>query len=60
MPKPSPTSPRRFPFTLRITAEERRALMLASRQRRTSKADILRDGLDPLFNRLVRSLSAAN
>ena len=46
---------RNWPFTLRVTREERRLLMLAARRERTSAAEIMRrGGLQTLFTELAR------
>lgn len=45
-------SPKTYPFTLRISFEERRLLQKAAQQSRRSQADIVRIGLDPVIETL--------
>ena len=44
---------RMYPFTIRISFQERLLLMAAARKRETDQAKIARLGLDPLFSRLA-------
>ena len=50
------TNARMWPFTIRISREERRLLMVAARRDNTSKAEIARLGLNPLFARLSNEI----
>ena len=44
---------RMYPFTIRISFQERLLLIAAARKRETDQAKIARLGLDPLFSRLA-------
>ena len=45
-------NPRTYPFTIRISFEERGLLQRAARAARDSQANVARIGLEPLFESL--------
>ena len=53
-------NPRTWPFTIRVTLEERRLLAKAAVAEKTSRAGILRQGLDPVIARLAVRFDASN
>ena len=44
---------RTWPFTIRISLAERQLLRLAANRKKTSRAEIARTALDPLFSELA-------